>query len=294
MVENTKPKNDVLICCKACNTEKIINKFPKGRKKCKQCYNDDRKLKFIDNPELKKHVNQLSKKRFDTCPEKRDLMNLKRRQKYAEDEEYKKRLIKNSIETKQKKILLKHQLNQQEQERIGLDNKFCKYCKEIKPKINFRHNRLKCKDCERDEPVEKLKRYIRTYIYNCLRNKNKIKNKHTIDYLDCNATDYIKYLTNYNIDYKLENHGNDWHIDHVIPVSKFDLNDENQKYLAFNWRNTMPLSAYENMSKCNRICQQQLTNHIEKIKKYHLDNNIKMPNEFLELFAKHLDVREHP
>ena len=39
----------------------------------------------------------------------------------------------------------------------------------------FRYNRLKCRDCERDDPKEKFKRYIRTRIYNCLRNKNKSK-----------------------------------------------------------------------------------------------------------------------
>jgi hypothetical protein len=51
----------------------------------------------------------------------------------------------------------------------------------------------------------------------------------------------------------LENHGKEWHIDHVIPISKFDLNNQEEQILAFNWRNTMPLSCKENLSKNNKI-----------------------------------------
>ena len=286
---DTKLENDVLICCRVCDTEKGIDKFPKGRKKCKQCYNEEQTKKLNENPEIRKHKNQLAKNRLDKNPERRSNMNLKRRQKYSEDEEYRKQLIQASIETKQQKLLVKRQLKEQEQERIGLDNKICKYCEQIKPKVKFRHNRLKCKDCERDEPVDKLKRVIRTYIYLQLRKKNIAKNKHTIEYIDCSATDYINYLTSYEPSYSLEKR-KDWHIDHVIPVSKFNLNNENEKYLAFNWRNTMPLSVKENLAKCNRINNEQLERHLEKLKEYHKENNIKMPTEFIDLFAKHLDA----
>jgi len=49
-----------------------------------------------------------------------------------------------------------------------------------------------------------------------------------------------------------ENYG-EWHIDHIIPVSSFDLTDTNQQFICFNYKNIQPLWASENMSKGNRI-----------------------------------------
>ena len=217
-----------------------------------------------------------------------DCNNLKRRTKYMNDEEYRNKLIQNAIKTKQKKVLIRQKIKEEEQQKIGIENKQCKYCQEVKHKDRFRRNRLKCKDCERDEPTEKFKRYIRTRIYNCLRYKN--KNKHSIDYLGCSSVDYFKWIFSYNTCYNLDNHGKEWHIDHVIPLSNFDLNDESQQLIAFNWRNTMPLSIKENLTKNNRILKEQIATHYAKIIEYHNENNIKLPEEFINLFAKHLDA----
>ena len=92
-----------------------------------------------------------------------------------------------------------------------------------------------------------------------------------------------------NIDtkYTFENYGREWHIDHVIPLSKFDLNDEEQQLVAFNWRNTMPLSVKENLSKNNKILQSQIQQHVSNLLEYHKKNNIEMPQKFIDLFATH-------
>lgn len=288
MNDTTRPLNVALICCKKCNLEKTPECFPKNRPTCRQCYNEARYKKIKENPEIRKKQNEARRKKYNEDPEYHKTFNDKRKQKYRDDEEYRKKLIRKRVQDKQKKALEKRKIKEQEQEQIGLDNKKCRYCKEIKLKSKFRHNRLKCKDCEREEPLEKLKRYIRTRIYNCLRNKNKLKDKNTIEYLGCNTDQYLKYLLSYDPSCTLENQGTEWHIDHVIPVSKFDLNDEDEKNLAFNWRNTMPLPKYDNLAKCNRISQEQLTRHLEKLKEYHEKNKIEMPKIFNYLFAKHL------
>ena len=131
----------------------------------------------------------------------------------------------------------------------GLDNRKCTYCNKIKFSTHFRQFRYKCKVCERDDPICKLKRVIRARIYSALHSKNIRKKQHTIEYLGCTNKEYVTYLFGYNSLYTLENHGKVWHIDHVIPVSKFDLNNKNENFLAFNWRNTMPLSVCENLAK---------------------------------------------
>jgi hypothetical protein len=187
---------------------------------------------------------------------------------------------------KHDKVIERQKIKNEEQEKIGLENKKCKYCNEIKNKDRFRFNRLKCRDCERDEPVEKFKRYIRTRIYNSLRNKN--KSKHSVDYLGCSSDDYLKWIFSYNNNCSLENHGKEWHIDHVIPISKFNLDNEEEQLIAFNWRNTMPLSCKENLSKNNKIIKEQIENHYKKLIEYHLENKLDLPQVFIDLFAKHL------
>jgi hypothetical protein len=252
----TKLENVTLLTCSKCLIEKTCEQFYKRGKICCDCNNEKRRLK------------------------------------YKTDEEHRKKLIKNAIEFKHEKAIIRQQLREEEQNKIGIENKKCKYCNEIKNKERFRHNRLKCKDCERDEPAEKFKRYIRTRIYNSLRYKN--KTKHSVEYLGCSSNEYFEWIFNYNNDYNLDNHGIVWHIDHVIPLSKFDLNIEEQQLIAFNWRNTMPLSCEEKLKKNNKILQSQVEKHYKKLVEYHIENKLDLPQVYIDLFAKHLVVRGSP
>ena len=216
--------------------------------------------------------------------------NAKRRQKYKENPEHREKLIKMATVFKHNKVLERQQLRQAKlnelSEKIGKDNSICKYCNDVKPNTSFRKNRLKCKDCEREVPIEKFKRAIRSRIYNSLLRKT----KHTIEYLGCTSDEYVNWIANNAKDYSIENHGMIWHIDHVIPLSKFNLEDECEQLLAFNWRNTMALSKEENLSKNNKILFSQIQTHYNKLIEYHNNNSIIMPQEYIDLFAKHLDA----
>ena len=241
--------------CNVCSDTNNINMFIKNRNICKTCN------------------------------------NLKRRKLYNEDEQHRKKAIHNATVFKSKKAKERRANQLLEQEYIGLNNKQCRYCDIIKDKSRFRVNRLKCIDCERDEPKEKFKRYVRTRIYNCLLKR---KSRSSIEYLGCSTDDYISWIMNYNSVYNLDNYGKVWHIDHVIPISKFNLDNLDEQLLAFNWRNTMPLSCQENLKKGNKIIKVQVSEHFKKIKKYHIDNNINLPKIYTDLFATHLVVLETP
>ncbi len=213
----------------------------------------------------------------------KDCNNQRRRNKYKNNEEHRIKAIQQATEFKKQKVLIRQQKLKEYQEEIGLDNKKCKYCEEIKHKDRFRHNRLKCRDCERDEPLEKLKRIIRSRIFASL----KTKSKHTVEYLGCTVNNYIKWLQCNNNNYTLENRGKEWHIDHVIPLSKFNLENEEEQLVAFNWRNTMALSPTENLQKNNKIIQTQVEQHYNNLVEYHNKNNIELPQKFIDLFATH-------
>ena len=240
--------------CHSCEEEKNISEFIKNRNICKLCNNKDR------------------------------------RNKYEANDEHRKKLIENASNFKKRKIAEKTQQREeirlQLESEIGPDNTICKYCNEIRPKTRFRFNRLKCADCERDDPLEKFKRIIRSRVYIAL---HYVKEKHTIDYLGCNTTEYIQWIQYNSQGFTIENHGKEWHIYHVIPLSKFYLANEEEQMVAFNWRNTTALSVRDNFTKNNKIIKSQVKQHIEKLVSYHNQNNIELPQKYIDLFAKYLD-----
>jgi uncharacterized protein (DUF983 family) len=286
MVSDTKPESKK---CSRCYETKEFDKFIKKRNICKVCANTSKKAKYAEAA-AKADVNQTCNNCDQTKP-MTDFMrnrpickichNEKRRKRYEDDEELRQRAVEQATLFKQKKA---EERRKSKLEEIGLGNKKCSKCSTIKPEERFRHNRLMCKDCERDEPMIKFKRTVRSRIYAALANKS----KHTIEYLGCNSIEYAEWLFTYDERYTIDNRGKEWHIDHVIPLSKFNLEDENEQLIAFNWRNTMPLSATENLSKNCKVIPEQIEEHLKILSDYHEKNKIQLPQNFIDLFAKHL------
>jgi hypothetical protein len=286
--------------CSKCGIMKSPDRIVKNRKICKDCCNkkkydklkgnidkiDETVNKTCSNCNIIKNITLFSRKGCSNiCI---DCSNLKRRTKYDNSEEMRKKAVQDSTEFKKKRKAIKDEVKKTETEKlekeIGQNNTICKYCKKVKPKTRFRHNRLKCKDCERDDPDFILQKRTRSRIHSCL-----IKNRRTHEYLGCSRKEYIKWLENNNDGFTLKNYGT-WHIDHVIPLSRFNLKNEEEILLAFNWRNTTPLLAKKNLSKNNKILIPQIKEHFKKLKKYHKDNNMIMPQKFIKLYAKHLEA----
>ena len=296
MVEHTKPEI-VMRCCSKCGEMKDPDRIVRNRNVCKDCCNkkknENYRNKVVDDTEqIMCSVCNTSKnatlfirgsKRCKECN------NIKRRNEYQEKEEVRVVKIEQAINYKKRRKAIRDENKLAEittlEEEIGQDNTICKYCNEVKAKTRFRHNRLKCKDCEREDPPGKLKRCVRSRIHICLDGK---KTKHTHEYLGCSPAEYLKWLLNNTNNFTLENYGKVWHIDHVIPLCRFDIQNEQECLIAFNWRNTMPLLAKENLAKNKKILKPQIEQHLNKLKTYHTENNIELPQIYIDLFAKHL------
>lgn len=291
-VTDTKPIKSCSKCCE----NKTNDEFIPNRNICKECRNKKSREKYNLNNiicEIKSCSICNIEKSIDLFVKNRNLCNdcnnEKRRIKYNQDEEHRKKLIKIVSEYKHNKVIVRQKLKAIEQENIGLYNKKCNYCLEIKHQDSFRYNRLKCRHCERDDPLDKFKRVIRSRIFASLK-----KDKHTIEYLGCSSNDYLKWILTNNNGYTLENRGKEWHIDHVIPLYYFNLDDNDEQLIAFNWRNTMPLSCKENLSKNKKIIKSQIEQHLNKLLEYHKENKLDLPQVFIDLFAKYLDDGKPP
>jgi len=284
-VTDTKPLEK---CCSKCAIWKIEELFIPKRNVCKTCRNersrDKYKLLKVNNENEKECIICKSTKLLSLFIKNRNICvacnNDKRRLKYKTDDNYRSNAIKMATIFKQKLIISKKQNRDID---IGIGNIKCKYCHEIKLVEMYRHNRLKCKDCERDEPISRIIRNVRSRILSAIKRKS----KHTIMYLGCNCNSYLKWILN-DERYTFDNYGSEWHIDHVIPVSRFDITNEEQQLIAFNWRNTIPLSAKENLKKNNKIIKLQISQHYKKLLEYHEENKLDLPQVFIDLFAKHL------
>jgi 5-methylcytosine-specific restriction endonuclease McrA len=51
-----------------------------------------------------------------------------------------------------------------------------------------------------------------------------------------------------------DNYG-DWHIDHIVPLSSFNSNDDSEMLVAWNYSNLQPLWARDNLRKSNNANQ---------------------------------------
>ena len=50
-----------------------------------------------------------------------------------------------------------------------------------------------------------------------------------------------------------ENYGSVWQIDHCLPITSFNLLDENDMKKCFNWINLRPMYSNKNISKGSKI-----------------------------------------
>jgi len=75
------------------------------------------------------------------------------------------------------------------------------------------------------------------------------KSGKTLEDLGCSIPHFKLYIENqFENGMSWDNYG-EWHLDHVMPLAKFDLTNRTQFLEAANWLNYQPLWASKNLSK---------------------------------------------
>lgn len=111
-------------------------------------------------------------------------------------------------------------------------------------KYNHLYNKKK-----RENPYFRLSKNISKAIWECLKgNKN---HKSWLIYVDYSLDDLIKHLEDrFKNGMNWDNYGSYWHLDHIKPLSWFNLESEFKE--AWSLSNLQPLEAKVNYSKSNR------------------------------------------
>ena len=131
---------------------------------------------------------------------------------------------------------------------IGEHNREKITCQECGGSQICQHNRHRgaCKECNLPLYLVHLQR---NRINSLIKLNNLIKYQGTVDYLDC-SPEYLKK----HIEKQLKP-GMTWdniHIDHIKPISRFDLSDPEQFLKCVHWTNLQPLLGEDNLTKHNK------------------------------------------
>jgi hypothetical protein len=219
--------------CYKCQVEQSKDGFVKCRrnidglaKRCKKCSHDI----YIANQD---HIK--AKSRTNALKNKEKIKERSRLYREQNSERLKQRA--KSYRDQNKDIIAKRKADYAKKNRDKLN----KYLRDYK------------KSRESQDIVFSLNRKIRRRMWYAL--KKKKGSGQAIDFLGC-SIDFLKgYLeSKFQPGMTWENNTyTGWHIDHIVPLSAFDLTDVTQLKLACHYTNLQPLWAKDNLRKSDRI-----------------------------------------
>jgi len=71
-----------------------------------------------------------------------------------------------------------------------------------------------------------------------------------VELLGISKFEFINHINDNLIDgMTLQNFGSEWGLDHIVPVELFDLSNEDEKMLCYNYNNIMPMFNLDNRMK---------------------------------------------
>ena len=124
-------------------------------------------------------------------------------------------------------------------------------------------NRDKLRQTKRDyernrkarDPLYKLISNFRTAIYQVLKESNVEKNKHYFDILQYTPEQLITHLENKFTDKMSWDNYGDWHVDHKLPITHFNISEMGDSEFMKCWAldNLQPMWGDENIKKSNKL-----------------------------------------
>lgn len=219
-------------CCHKCGEIKHISNFGKNKNTydglqayCKQC----RKQHY------KKNKDEILKIR----KEYRNKPEIKKRMK-----KYLKKYVSENRESLQK-VWKKYR----EENRESIKIVQTKYREDNREELRFKQKEIyKCY-------MENIYHRIRFVLIKRISRELKGKPKYTdqlLDLIGCTIHEFMNHIESQFKDGMSWNNFGEWEIDHIKPVSLFDLSKYDEQSKCFHYTNTQPLIAHENRVKRNK------------------------------------------
>lgn len=234
--------------CTKCHKRKKIDKFSKN-KTCKDnystwCKSCNRKYLQSYYKKHKKEIMQYKKKYRQENKEKIKKQQKKSQKKYYKTHKrkyYKKYFQQYYLVHKEKLLKKIREYHQNHREKLRKYNK--KYLQ------MHRKERNKYIQKYFQNTTNRIVASLRTRVRQSLKRNSKIST--TMKLMGCSIQKLRKHLENqFKRGMTWNNYGYyGWHIDHIIPCSKFDLSKPKEQRKCFHYSNLQPLWATENLSK---------------------------------------------
>lgn len=149
-------------------------------------------------------------------------------------------------------------------------NKF--FCKDCEGTGRCEHG-IRKNDCKICQPFRYFINLQRGRLRQILKKVGKVE--HTTDYLGCNSSDFYDYIMSRMTP---EMNISNIHLDHIKPVSKFDLSNLDEVYKCCHWSNIQPLLSKDNLKKSNKWTISDEENWIKNITKYNSKQRVSVDN----------------
>ena len=278
-------------CLKCTKVKKLID-FTYGSNQCKEC-NKEKRRQTREKKKQEKQENQYEEKTCSRCNKTKKLIDFG-------NEGNKCRQCSSEISKLNKEKVIK------KEKEMNLKTKTCRHCNVEQDISKFREGEYTCWECQKEllykwrkqnpekqsklyqkyrdkpeikerirkdrkdkyhnNPTEKYTRIYRTILRNFLF-KNSNSNKNYI--FGCEREFFLHWIeSNMTLDMKWADYGKTWHLDHLKPCSSYNLTDDKQVEECFNWKNTIPLKAQDNLYKCNKIDEDMIKLYKLKARKF--------------------------
>lgn len=277
---NEPPLKKVLDKCSICNVNFTEDNRIKRYTFCKSCrlektrtHAEEKAEEFKNNPDMfdiccsKCSVKLTPENRVKNRPQCRPCCNIKKREYKRNNKELIAEKSKEYYESNKDLIKEYYKEHYKNHKDTYMDNNR-KWRNANRDLIN-EHARNK----SANDYNYRIKKSLRVRIYISIK-----KNKPTFEYVGCDLEFLKAWLKSlFTEEMTFENYGTYWHIDHVIPCSKFNLEKENDIFNCFRWTNLQPLEANKNLSKRDNIEVNNIIDHYKKVKVFAKEKNIILP-----------------
>lgn len=123
----------------------------------------------------------------------------------------------------------------------------------------------KIKERRQNDLSFRLTEILRSKIHKMIRGRNTSYR----DVVGCDFENFRKWIEfQFDENMTWENLGIYWQIDHILPINQFNLHNEYDMYVCFNWTNLQPLRKEENREKSDKIMLHYYFNSIVSVHRF--------------------------